>query len=125
LLLGSWSWPISRYVMTALPLLFMGLASTAFAVSVKNLDDADQKVVVIEGSSTQDLTVKPGATLDGICLKGCLIKLNAGTDDPYELEGNEVTTIEKGQLWGEDQEPPIPSLEGEQDGRSPAGPQPQ
>ncbi len=116
---------MSRHVMTALPALLFVFTCPAFAASVKNLDETDHKVVIIEGSVTQDLTVKPGASLDGICLKGCLIRLDDGTDDPYELEGTDVTTIEKGQLWGEDQAPPVPTIDGEPDGQSLSGPPPQ
>jgi hypothetical protein len=115
---------MSRHVITALSLVVSVFTCPAFAVTVKNLDETDHKVVVVEGSSTQDLIVKPGASLEGICLKGCLIKLDDGADDPYELEGTEITTIEKGQLWGEDQEPPVPTIESEPDGKSPPDPQP-
>ena len=115
---------MSRNVMTALSLTTALFTSPAFAATVKNLDETEHKVTVVEGSSPQELSVKPGASLTGICLKGCLIKIDGKADDPYELEGTEVTTIEKGQLWGEDQEPPAPAIDGEPEGGSSSSPPP-
>ena len=115
---------MSHHVIAALSLVATLFSTAAFAVTVKNLDQTEYKVTVVEGPSPQDLSVKPGASLEGICLKGCLIRLNGNTEEPYELEGAEVTTIEKGQLWGEDQEPPVPELVGEPDGASSSSPPP-
>ena len=115
---------MSRYVIAALSMIIALFTTAAAAVTVKNLDETEQTVTVVEGSVPQDLIVKPGASLEGICLKGCLIRLNGNTQEPYELEGTEVTTIEKGQLWGEDQEPPVPELSGEPDGAPSSSPPP-
>ncbi|MEQ1577606.1 MAG: hypothetical protein ABL894_08135 [Hyphomicrobium sp.] len=115
---------MSRHVIAALSLATHLSTTAAFAVTVKNLDGTEHKVTVAEGSSTLDLSIKPGESLTGICLKGCLLRLNGNTEDPYELEGMEVTTIEKGQLWGEDQEPPVPEIDGEPDGASSSSPPP-
>jgi hypothetical protein len=85
-------------------------ASSAEAVSVTNRDDADHKVTVIEGDARQDHVVKAGGTLEGICQKGCLVRLDDSTDDPFELEGPEVTWIEGGELLEEqrDEAPAVP-----------------
>lgn len=115
---------MSHHVIAALSLTLSLSSTAAFAVTVRNLDQTEYKVTVIEGPSPQDLSVKPGASLEGICLKGCLIRLNGNTQDPYELDGTEVTTIEKGLLWGEDQQPPVPELDGEPDGASSSSPPP-
>lgn len=76
-------------------------ATSAGAVSVTNRDDSDHKVTVVEGDAKQDHIVKGGASLDGICQKGCLLRLDDSTEDPYELEGPEVTWIEGGVLLEE------------------------
>jgi hypothetical protein len=76
--------------------LFMDVAA---AVSISNRDDHDHKVTIVEGESSRDQTLKPAATLDGVCLKGCIIRLNDSPDDEYELEGNEVVSIEEGYLY--------------------------
>ena len=86
-------------------------ATSAGAVSVTNRDDGDHKVTVVEGDAKQDLIVKGGTNLDGICQKGCLLRLDDSTEDPYELEGPEVTWIEGGVLLEEqlDDTPEPPS----------------
>ena len=76
-------------------------ATSAGAVSVTNRDGSDHKVTVVEGEAKQDLVVKGGAVLNGICPKGCLISLDDSKDDPSELEGPEVTWIEGGVLLEE------------------------
>lgn len=77
--------------------------SAAHAASVMNRDDRDHSVTVIEGDTDKSHVVKSHAVLEGICLKGCLIRLDDGKDDPYELEGTEVTSIEDGQLYDDEQ----------------------
>jgi hypothetical protein len=104
--------------LAALSFLSLLLIPTAHAVTVKNLDGADHTFTVVEGASSQDLSLKPGASVDGICLKGCLIKLT-GDQDTYELEGGEVTSIEDGVLWGDDVSPPAST------GDAPRGADPQ
>ena len=81
--------------------------SAAQAASITNRDARDQTVTVIEGSSQKDHILKPNAVLDGICQKGCLIRLGASREDPFELEGSEITSIEGGQLY--DDEVGVPS----------------
>lgn len=115
---------MSRNVLTALTVAASFLTSAASAVTVKNLDDTEHKVSVVEGDSKQDHVVKPGGTLEGICLKGCLIRLDDSDDDPYELEGSEATSIEKGQLWGDEPEEPAAPSDGNAGEPAPPGPQP-
>lgn len=76
--------------------------SAVQSASITNRDDRDHKVTVIEGSSQKDHVLKPNAVLDGICETGCLIRLGDSQDDPYELESSDVTSIEEGQLYGDE-----------------------
>jgi hypothetical protein len=115
---------MSRHVIAALSVATTLFTPGALAATVKNLDETEHMITVIEGSNSQDLTVKPGSSLEGICQKGCLLRLDGSSEDPYELEGTEVTTIEKGQLWGEDQEPPVPSVDGDTSGAPSPSPPP-
>ncbi len=95
-------------------------AEAAAAVSLTNRDDRQHKVTVIEGERSQDHTLAPSAVLEGICLKGCVIRLNDSEDDEYELEGNEVVSIEEGFVYydGPDvPEQPAPGGEGEGAGK--------
>lgn len=75
------------------------VTSAAHAVSVTNRDDKEYKLSVIEGDAKQDHTLKPSAVIEGICLKGCVIRLNDSENDEYELEGSEVVSIEEGYLY--------------------------
>ena len=74
-------------------------SSAAAAASVTNRDDKDFKVTVIEGDAKQDHVLKPSQVLEGICQKGCVIRLDDNENDEYELEGTEVVSIEEGYLY--------------------------
>ena len=91
-----------RVVPASLVAVFL-ISSAAHAASVTNRDDKDHSVSIIEGDTVKDHVVKPHAVLEGICQTGCLIRLDDGKDDPYELEGSEVTSIEDGQLYDDEQ----------------------
>jgi hypothetical protein len=82
------------------------LSSAASAASVTNRDDRDHKVTVIEGDAPKNHVVRPHAVLESICQKGCLIRLDDSEEDPYELDGSEVTSIEGGQLYDDELEAP-------------------
>ncbi len=71
----------------------------AHASSITNHDAKDYKVTVIEGKATKALVLKPSATLEGICPKGCVIRLNDSKNDEYELQGSDVVSIEDGYLY--------------------------
>ena len=71
----------------------------AYASSIKNRDGKDYKVSVIEGNATNVHVLRPSASLEGICNKGCVIRLNDSEKDEYELKGSEVVSIEDGYLY--------------------------
>ena len=71
----------------------------ACASSIKNRDGKDWKVTVIEGKATKDHVLAPSAALEGICLKGCVVRLNDNEKDEYELKGSEQVSIEDGYLY--------------------------
>lgn len=81
--------------------------SDADAASLTNRDDQDYKVTITEGDARQDHTVKPAASLQGICQKGCLVRLNDG--DEYLLDGNELVSIEERRLYFDGLEQPVQS----------------
>ncbi len=79
------------------------MASTASAVSISNREDTAQKLTVIVGEARKNHVIKPEETLDGVCKSGCLLRLNNDVrDDPYELQGSDVISIEDGEVWLED-----------------------
>lgn len=88
-------------------------AEAAAAVSLTNRDERDHKITIVEGESTQEHTLAPSAVLEGICQKGCVIRLNDSDGDEYELEGNEVVSIEEGYLYYDGPETPAAPDTGE------------
>lgn len=73
--------------------------SEACAASFTNRDEKDHKVTIMEGDARQEHTLKPAASLQGICRKGCIIRLDDSDEDDYELDGSEIVSIEDGYLY--------------------------
>lgn len=75
------------------------MTSAASAVTITNRGDKETKVSVIEGTAKQDQVLAAGKVLDGVCQKGCIIRLNDSENDEYELDGSEVVSVEEGFLY--------------------------
>ncbi len=75
------------------------MTSAASAVTITNRGDKEIKVSVIEAAAKQDHVLASGKVLDGVCQKGCIIRLNESENDEYELNGSEVVSIEEGFLY--------------------------
>jgi hypothetical protein len=106
-------------VMRVLPIaacLFAALthSSAALALTVINRDDHDHKVTIVEGARNTDHVLKPEAQVEGICPNGCVVRLNDSDEEEYELDGNEVVSIEDGNLYydGPDAPPDPPAGDG-------------
>lgn len=83
------------------------LSSAVQAASITNRDDVDYTITVVEANARKDHVLKPSAVLDGICPQGCVVNLSGKTeDDPYELEGSDVISIEGGEFWQDKVDPP-------------------
>ena len=74
-------------------------STAAHAVSITNRDEQDRKVTVIEGVGKVEHLLKSSQTLDGICPKGCIIRLGDSDDDSYRLQASDVVSIEDGGLF--------------------------
>jgi hypothetical protein len=85
----------------------------AAAVSITNRDDKEHKITIIEGDSRKEHSLKPAAVMDGVCDKGCIVRLNDSDNDEYELEGNEVVSIEDGYLYYDGPDTPAAPSSGE------------
>jgi hypothetical protein len=95
----------------------------AYAASIKNRDSNDYKVSVVEGNATNVHILRPSASLEGVCPKGCVIRLTDSEKDEYELKGSEVVSFEDGYLYydgppasavpkvGDADQPPEPSAQ--------------
>jgi hypothetical protein len=81
-------------------------SGAALALSLSNRDDHDHKVTIVEGPKSSDHVLKPDATIENVCLKGCIVRLNDSEEDEYELEGTEVVSIEDGSLYYDSPEAP-------------------
>jgi hypothetical protein len=80
----------------------------AQAVSITNRDDRDHKVTIIEGETKTDHVLKPAQVLQGICAKGCTVRLNDDEEDEYQLEADDVVSIEEGSLYYDNPDTPTP-----------------
>jgi hypothetical protein len=71
----------------------------ASAATLANRDDKDHKVTIIEGDAKADQTLKPQQVVEKICPKGCVLRLNDSEDDEYQLEPEDMVSIEDGYLY--------------------------
>ena len=75
------------------------MTSAASAATITNRGDTEVKLTITEGSSRQDEVLPSGKVVDGVCQKGCIIRLNDNANDEYELEGSESVSVEGGFLY--------------------------
>lgn len=80
------------------------MTSTAYAVTVTNRGDKEVKLTVIEGEGRQEKIVLAGKVIEGVCQKGCIIRLNDSEKDEYELTGSETVSVEEGVLYYDGEE---------------------
>lgn len=80
---------------------FVCLTRPAAAASIANTDDKDYKLTVVEAGASRVQTLKPGGVLDGVCPKGCIVRIGDSANDEYELEGADVVSIEDGLLYSD------------------------
>ena len=110
---------MNRTVETALAIAALLMTSAASAVTVANRGDKDVKLTVIEGDAKQDQVLAAGKVLEGVCQKGCIIRLNDSENDEYELEGSESVSVEEGFLYydspGTEGAPPSGSVQPPED----------
>ncbi len=109
-----------RWVRAVGVILLLSSTTAAHAVSITNRDEHDHKLTIIEGSSKAEHLLKPAQALSGVCVKGCTVRLNDREDDEYQLEANDVVSIEDGTLYYDGPDTPVePS--GPANGTKPAG----
>ncbi len=87
----------------------IGLLSSsiaAHAVSITNRDDQDHKVTIVEGDTKTEHVLKPMQVLSGICAKGCTVHLDDDEEEEYQLESEDVVSIEEGSLYYDTPETP-------------------
>jgi hypothetical protein len=90
---------MSWTVVAALTIAVFLWSPLARASSLTNRDDKDHKVTIIEERAAKDQVLKPSAALEGICLKGCVVRLDDSKNDDYELQSSDVVSVEDGHLY--------------------------
>src|SRR5689334_14751358 len=75
------------------------MTSAASAATITNRGDRQVKLTITEGSFRQDEMLPTGKVIDGVCQKGCIIRLNDKSDSEYELEGSESVSVEGDVLY--------------------------
>src|SRR3954451_11665069 len=81
-------------------------STAAHAVSITNRDDLDHKVTIVEGDTKTEHVLKPSQVLNGICAKGCTVHLDDDEEEEYQLESEDVVSIEEGSLYYDTPETP-------------------
>jgi hypothetical protein len=89
----------ARFANVVGAILLLSSSTAAHAVTITNRDDQDHKVTVVEGETRTDHVLKPQQVLAGVCLKGCTIHINDDEEEEYQLEGEDVVSIEEGALY--------------------------
>ena len=65
-----------------------------------NNDSRTYTLTVEERGAKSTVVIAPGGSLEGFCVRGCLLTLDEVTHVAYRLpEGNEIVTIEQGALF--------------------------
>jgi hypothetical protein len=98
-----------RLVRAVVVIGLLSSSTAAHAVSITNRDEHDHKLTIIEGESKADHLLKPAQALTGVCVKGCTVRLNDSEDDEYQLEANDVVSIEDGSLYYDGPDAPAES----------------
>jgi hypothetical protein len=71
----------------------------ADAASITNRDTKDVKVTISEGETTTEHTIRPTEVLEKVCMSGCIIRLDDGEEDEYEVEAEDIVSVEDGFLY--------------------------
>ncbi len=75
-------------------------ASPARGAMTTNNDSSTYTLTIEERGAKSTVDIAPGGSLEGVCLRGCLLTLGEVKDGAYRLpEGNEIVTIEQGALF--------------------------
>ena len=80
-------------------IVLLSSSTAAHAVSITNRDDQDHKVTIVEGDTKTEHVLKPSQVLNGICAKGCTVHLDDDEEEEYQLESEDVVSIEENSLY--------------------------
>lgn len=87
----------------------VSLSAADAAVTITNRDEQDRTITLIEGDKRTVHVLKPSQTLNGVCEKGCNLRIDGDDeDDPYQLKPDVAVSIEDGILYYEPDAPALP-----------------
>ncbi len=69
----------------------------AKAATITNNEASDQKITVLQGDASELVEFAPGQRIEGVCSSSCTLRL--GNGDEFELEPEDVVSIEDGSLF--------------------------
>jgi len=98
------------------------ISNAAEAASITNRDTKEVRVTISEGETTTEHTIRPMEVLDKVCMSGCVVRLEDGEEDEYEVEAEDVVAIEDGFLYYDG--PDAPDRPGSGGAMPPAAPGP-
>jgi hypothetical protein len=80
--------------------------SFASAASLTNRDNREHQVTILEkAQASVTRALKPEETLQGICPKGCIVRLDGSERHEFIVEGDESLSIEGGEIFLDGVEP--------------------
>lgn len=100
-------------------LLLLAVSTAASAATLTNQDDKEHKLTIQEGNEKKEIALKPTGVLEGLCPKGCVIRIGDSEDDEYILEGPEILSIDGGKIYDERPEGETQSAPGNNNVRPP------
>jgi hypothetical protein len=107
-----------HFAMFSAALVLSGISASAATIS--NRDDKEQKLTIIEGETTVEQRLAPQQVLEKVCLKGCIVRLNDSDDDEYQIDPEDMVSIEDGYLYHDSPDAPAEKMPGDQAAPPPA-----
>ena len=76
-------------------------------------------MTIVEGETKTDHVLKPSQVLSGICAKGCTVHIDDDQEEEYQLEADDVVSIEEGSLYYDTPDTPAGPAPGTGDSNPP------
>lgn len=78
------------------------------AATITNRDVREYRLSIEVETVTDDRILKPNEALKDVCPKRCVVRLDNGSNDQYELESSDVVSIEDGFVYYDGAEINVP-----------------
>ncbi len=74
-------------------------AGSAQAVTITNRDAQEHKLTIFENDDQRDVMIKPNETIQKICKTMCGVRVNDDENNEFQVDENELVSIEDGSLY--------------------------